>query len=363
MLFMKIVLAPQSFKGSYTGQEVCELLSEGILKAHPEAEIVQQPVADGGDGTLDILVYSRNGTYKEVTVLDSQQNDKVSSWGYFSDTKTAFIESASICGIASLAELEKKPLTATSYGVGQCIKQVLDEGIRHIVIGLGGSATNDGGTGLLSTLGVRFLDAQGTPLPQGGGYLGNLASVDISGLDSRLQQCRIEVACDVDNPLLGPQGATMVYSEQKGASDVDKDLLESGLTHFAALTKRSCGVDIAALSYGGAAGGMAAGLHAYIGAELISGADLVLDLVGFDKLIEGADLVITGEGRIDGQTVYNKAPIVVAKRAKQRGIKVIAVTGYVGDGYEAVFDHGIDAVYPIGTGGILMTIEKALSSQ
>ncbi|MEM1283042.1 MAG: glycerate kinase [Chlamydiota bacterium] len=345
---MKIVLAPQSFKGSFSGKEICDLLSEEILKAYPSTEIIKQPVGDGGDGTLSTLIQSLSGTYKEP------------SWGFFSDTNIAYIESAAIGGVASFDETEKNPLTSTSYGLGQCLLRVIDEGYKHIIIGLGGSATNDGGAGLLNALGVKFLGEDGISLPLGGGNLLNLASIDMSELDPRLKEVKIEAACDVNNPLLGPQGATMVYAEQKGASEEDKQVLEQGLERFATLTKRFTGIDISDLSYSGAAGGIAGGAHAFLGAKLVPGAELVLDLLGFDTLIQGADLVITGEGRIDKQTVYDKAPIVVAQRAKKQEIRVVAVVGSYGEGYEDVFDHGIDSVIKIGKGGIVKTIEKIL---
>jgi glycerate 2-kinase len=360
MIPMKIILSPQAFKGTYTGEEVCEALAEGVFKVYPQAQVIKQPVGDGGDGTLQILLNSRKGMSREVIVVDALQRKKKTSWGLFPEKNIAYIETSSICGIADLDDSEKNPLITTSYGVGECIMKVLDSGVNHIVIGLGGSATNDGGTGLLSALGVQFLDSDGHILPLGGGALVDLSSIDLSGLDPRLKECTIEVACDVDNPLLGRQGATMVYSEQKGASEEARGILEEGLSCFASITHKLFGIDITTLPYGGAAGGMAAGIHAYLGGKLIPGSDLVLGLIEYDRLIRGADLVITGEGRMDAQTVYNKAPIAVAKWAKKEGIPVIAVVGSVGEGYEAVLDHGIEAVYPIGSKSISTTIENAL---
>ncbi|MCZ6891555.1 MAG: glycerate kinase [Chloroflexi bacterium] len=355
---MNILLAPQAFKGSLSGMEAAKAMAEGVRRAAPDAETVLLPVADGGDGTLDVLVSAPapgNGTggrYFEATVTGPLGERRVARWGATGHLRTAVIEMARASGLALVPPDRQNLRTATTYGTGELIRAALDAGYTDIIVGLGGSATNDGGVGMAQALGARLLDAAGRELPPGGAALALLESIDMESLDPRLQKIRLRGATDVMNPFCGPQGATRVYGPQKGATPEMVAELDEALRHYADVVLRELGIDILDLPGAGAAGGTGAGLVALLGGELQPGADIVCDAVGLNHRLANADLVFTGEGRMDGQTLYNKAPFVVAQRAVAFGIPVIAVVGSLGPGHEGVLEHGIEAVEPAATRGM-----------
>ncbi len=354
---MKVVIAPQSFKGSISALDAARAMEEGVLRVVPDAETVLVPVADGGDGTLETLVDATGGDIRSTTVTGPIGKPVAAEWGALGDGQTAVIEMARTSGLALLSLAERDPLHATTYGLGEVIREALDAGFRSFIVGIGGSATNDGGAGMAQALGVRLLDEAGNDLPPGGAALADLRSIDMSGLDERATDARFSVACDVSNPLTGPEGASAVYGPQKGATPDLVEQLDAALENFAGVVQHDIGTSIDAVPGSGAAGGLGGGVMAFLGGSLQAGVDIVLDYVGLDDRLEGADLVITGEGRIDFQTVYNKAPIGVARRAKRRGIPVIAVCGSIGKGFEDVHAEGIDAVVSIVSAP--MTLDEA----
>ena len=354
---MKVVVAPQSFKGSISALDAARVMEEGVLRVVPDAGTVLVPVADGGDGTLETLVDATGGEVRSTTVTGPIGKPVTAEWGALGDGQTAVIEMARTSGLALLSLAERDPLHATTYGLGEVLREALDAGFRSFIVGIGGSATNDGGAGMAQALGVRLLDETGKDLPQGGAALAGLRRVDVSGLDGRVMEARFSVACDVSNPLTGPEGASAVYGPQKGATPDLVEQLDAALKNFARVVERDTGTSIDAVRGSGAAGGLGGGMMAFLGGSLRAGVDIVLDHVGLDEKLEGADLVITGEGRIDFQTVYDKAPIGVARRAKRRGIPVLAVCGSLGKGFEDVHAEGIDAAVSILTAP--MTLDEA----
>ena len=354
---MKVVIAPQSFKGSISALDAARAMEEGVLRVVPDAGTVLVPVADGGDGTLETLVEATGGDIRSATVTGPIGKPVTAEWGALGDGQTAVIEMARTSGLALLSLAERDPLRATTYGLGEVIREALDAGFRSFIVGIGGSATNDGGAGMAQALGIRLLDERGKDLPLGGAALADLRKIDMSGLDERAIEARFSVACDVSNPLTGPEGASAVYGPQKGATPGLVEQLDAALKNFAEVVERDIGTSINAVPGSGAAGGLGGGMMAFLEGSLRAGVDIVLDHVGLDEKIKGADLVITGEGRIDFQTVYNKAPIGVARRAKERNIPVIAVCGSVGKGFENVHAEGIDAVVSILTAP--MTLDEA----
>ena len=354
---MKVVIAPQSFKGSISALDAARAMEEGVLRVVPDAETVLVPVADGGDGTLDTLVDATGGEVRSATVTGPVGKPVTAEWGALGDGRTAVIEMARTSGLALLSLAERDPLHATTYGLGELVREALDAGFRRFIVGIGGSATNDGGAGMAQALGVRLLDEAGRDLPPGGAAMADLRSIDMSGLDERATGARFSVACDVSNPLTGPEGASAVYGPQKGATPGMVEQLDAALKNFAGVVEHDIGMSIDAVPGSGAAGGLGGGMMAFLGGSLQAGVDIVLDHVGLDDRLEGADLVLTGEGRIDFQTVYNKAPIGVARRAKRRGIPVVAVCGSLGKGFEDVHTEGIDAVASIVSAP--MTLDEA----
>ena len=325
----------------------------------PDAETVLVPVADGGDGTLQSLVDSSAGQVRKTTATDPLGREIEVEWGALGDGKTAVIEMARSSGLALLSAVERDPLNSTTYGVGQVMKAALDAGFTRFIIGIGGSATNDGGAGMAQALGARLLDADGNDLPPGGAALANLDRIDVSGFDERLAKSSIEVACDVNNPLCGPTGASAIFGPQKGASAEDIALLDAALNRFGEVVKRDLRRDVGDIPGAGAAGGLGAGLMAFANARLRLGADIVLEAVGLDAKLEGADLVIVGEGQFDRSTVFNKSPVAVAQRARRRGIPVIGIAGSLGAGYREVHEHGIDAVFSLVSRP--MTLDEAMA--
>ena len=323
--------------------EAARAMRQGVLRVYPDAENVLLPVADGGDGTLEALV-GTSGSFFEAQVTGPLGESVRAQWGMMSDGKTAVIEMARASGLALVPPERRDPRITTSYGAGELIREALDKGCREIIIGVGGSATNDAGAGMAQALGARLTDAGGKQVRFGGAALTNLSCIDLDAMDTQLKECRIRVATDVNNPLCGPLGAAAVYGPQKGATPEMVRLLDSALRRFAEIAKRDLGVDLMHLPGAGAAGGAGGGLVALLGAQLESGAALVCDALNLEEHLQGADLVIVGEGRMDAQTVYNKAPIIVAQRARKLGLPVAAVAGSLGEGYQAVFEHGINDV-------------------
>lgn len=344
---MKVVIAPQSFKGSISALDAAKAMEEGVRRVVSDAETVLVPVADGGDGTLETLVEATNGAIRSATVTGPIGKPVMAEWGALGDGETAMIEMARTSGLALLSLDERDPLRATTFGLGEVIHEALDSGFRSFIVGIGGSATNDAGAGMAQALGVRLLDESGNDLPPGGAALADLHHIDTSGLDARAVEAQFSVACDVSNPLTGPEGASAVYGPQKGATPELVEQLDAALRNFARIVERDIETSINDVPGSGAAGGLGGGMMAFLNGSLRAGVDIVLDQVGLDDKLEGADLIITGEGQLDFQTVYNKAPIGVAWRAKERGIPVVAVSGSLGQGFEDVHVEGIDAVSSI----------------
>ena len=358
MQLNKIVIAPQGFKGSLTALEIARAIEEGLKRVLPDAHTVLVPVADGGDGTLQSLVDSSGGRTVTAMVTGPLGNPVQAQWGALGDGVTAVIEMARASGLALLKREERDPLRATTRGTGDLIRAALDSGHRRFIIGIGGSATNDGGAGMAQALGARLLDAQGRDLPPGGAALARLDRINVSGLDRRLKESKFIVACDVNNPLCGPTGASAIFGPQKGATPDMVKQLDAALAHYADVVQRDLGVDVRDRPGAGAAGGLGAGLMAFVSAELRAGVDIVLEAVGLAKKLEGADLVITGEGQIDRSTAFNKAPVGVARLAKQRGVPVIAIAGSLGEGYQQVHGLGIDAIFSLVSGP--MSLDDAM---
>ena len=356
---VKVVIAPQGFKGSISALDVARAMEEGVLRVVPDAETVLVPVADGGDGTLETLVEAMGGDIRSATVTGPIGKPVVAEWGALGDGQTAVIEMARTSGLALLSLAELDPLRATTYGLGEVIREALDAGFCSFIVGVGGSATNDGGAGMAQALGVRMLDEAGEDLPPGGAALAYLRRIDMSGLDKRIEGVGFSVACDVSNPLTGPEGAAAVYGPQKGATPDLVEQLDFALKNFAEVVERDLGTGIDSVPGSGAGGGLGGGMMAFLGGSLRTGVDIVLDHVGLNEKLAGADLVITGEGRLDFQTVYNKAPIGVARRAKQRGIPAVSISGSLGRGFEEVHSEGIEAVASIFSAP--MTLDEATS--
>ena len=357
---MKIIIAPDSFKESLSSQDVASAIEAGFRDIFPHAEYLKLPIADGGEGTVAALVAATDGDLINLTVTGPLGDQVQTFYGRSGDNGTAVIEMAAASGLDLVPPARRNPLLTTSFGTGELIRHALDQGLRDFIIGIGGSATNDGGAGMLQALGARLLDANEEQIGYGGGSLAELARIDVSELDERLKDCRIQVACDVDNPLTGPRGASAVFGPQKGATPAMVEQLDRNLGHFAALIRRDLNRDIEQRAGAGAAGGMGAALLGFMQAELRPGVEIVIEAIGLAEAMVDADLVITGEGRIDGQTVYGKAPIGVAKAAAQRQIPVLGFAGCLGDGAEAVLEHGISALFSIVTGPC--SLEEALAN-
>ncbi|MEC0555986.1 glycerate kinase [Bacillus haynesii] len=356
---MKIVIAPDSFKESMTSLEAARSIEKGFKAVLPDAEYVNIPVADGGEGTVQALVDATGGDIVYQTVTGPLGKPVKAAYGLLGDGKTAVIEMAEASGLHLVPPGQRNPLLTTTRGTGELILDAAEKGVSNIIIGLGGSATNDGGAGMAAALGVKFLNRDGEEIENGGGALAEIAKIDVSGLNPKLKHIRFEAACDVDNPLTGPRGASAVFGPQKGANSEMTALLDQNLKHYAAAVKAELGCEIDSIPGAGAAGGLGAGLCAFLKAELKSGVDIVLDTLSFSELIKGADLVITGEGKIDGQTVSGKTPAGVAKRARSENIPVIAFTGSLGEGCELVYDIGISALFSIVPG--ISSLENALA--
>lgn len=357
---MRIVIAPDSYKGSVSASAVAEAMERGILQVFPAADVRKLPIADGGEGTVEALVVATGGQRRYTDVCGPLGERITALWGVLGDGKTAVIEMASASGLPLLSKEQRDPLRATTYGTGELMRAALDAGLRRIIIGLGGSATNDGGTGMARALGVRFTSGNGEELPEGGAALIGLKKIHMEGLDPRLQETEITVACDVDNPLCGPRGASAVFGPQKGATPEMVVELDLALGHFAACAHEATGRTVSDLAGAGAAGGLGAGLLFFTPATLKPGVEIVLDAVGFSDVVKDAAFVITGEGRTDGQTAFGKAPVGVAKVAKQFNVPVFCISGGLGKGADDALAHGIDAIMSICDGP--QSLEECMSN-
>ncbi|GIP40523.1 glycerate kinase [Paenibacillus sp. J31TS4] len=355
---MNIVIAPDSFKGSLSALGVGRALEKGIKRAIPESVTKIIPMADGGEGTMDCLIEATGGRFVGAQVQGPLGRPIESGFGLLGDGETCVIEMAMSSGLYLIGRHERNPLRTTTYGFGQLIRTALDEGCRNFILALGGSATNDGGAGMLQALGVELLDEAGQPLGYGGGELARLAAIRKDGLDPRLAESRFTVACDVDNPLVGPHGASAVFGPQKGATPEMVAELDRCLRRFADLTERETGVAIHDLPGAGAAGGLSGGIVAYLNGELESGVAIVGRTAGLEEAVRTADLVITGEGQVDFQTARGKTPWGVTRTAQAHGVPVIVVAGSVGTGIEALYEHGVTAVFSIVNRP--MTLEEAM---
>ncbi|MBY0557652.1 MAG: glycerate kinase, partial [Burkholderiaceae bacterium] len=338
---MKIVIAPDSFKESLSALAVAQEIAAGFRTIYPDAEYCLLPMADGGEGTVQALIDASGGRRIEVTVTGPLGTPVCAFYGLMGDGECAVIEMAAASGLELVPPGQREVLRASTYGTGQLIRAALDAGARRFILGVGGSATNDGGAGMLQALGAALLDGSGQPLAPGGAALIALQRFDLAGLDARLAGCQFEIACDVDNPLLGPQGASAIFGPQKGASAEQVQQLDASLRHYASVIERQLGQQIGEVPGAGAGGGIAAAMLVFLRGRLRPGVEIVAEAVGLEAAIASADLVLTGEGRIDGQTVHGKTPIGVARLAQRHGKPVIALGGCLGTQVEAVYAHGI----------------------
>ncbi|MDE1333667.1 glycerate kinase [Vibrio aestuarianus] len=347
---MKIVIAPDSFKECLSARLAAETIAEGIKSVLPKIECVCVPVADGGEGTMTALVEATDGFMLSKRVCGPLGKIVNASYGILGDGKTAVIEMATASGIELLRKEERNPMWTTSFGTGELVLAALDRGVNKIIVAIGGSATNDGGIGMLQALGAKLMDSSGNQVGFGGGSLIDIMSIDISTMDPRLAKTEIVVACDVDNPLTGENGASIIFGPQKGATPEMSVLLDRNMKHFASCIRKFLNVDVEFTKGAGAAGGMGAALMAFLKAELKPGIEIVLDTVELEKYLLDADLVITGEGKIDGQTLHGKTPVGVSKLAQKNNIQTIAIAGVVGDGTDALKQAGIVACFSVTQG-------------
>jgi len=341
----RIGIAPNAFKGTLSAREAAGCIERGLKKALPGISTIKVPMADGGEGTAKAIVEATGGRWVRCSVRDPLGRAIKAAFGLTGDGQSAVIEMAAASGLALLQPQERNPLHTSTSGTGDLIRAALDRGVRRILVGIGGSATNDGGVGMARALGARFLDRRGRELSEGGGSLGRLARIDLSGLDPRLKAVKVDVACDVDNPLLGPRGAARVYGPQKGATPLMVKKLDAGLKRLAAIIRKDLGTDVARLPGAGAAGGLGAGLVAFLKGRMQPGVEIVIEVVELERKLAGCDLVITGEGRLDGQTVFGKAPAGVARVARKLGLPVIAICGSLGADAGKVRAIGIEACF------------------
>ncbi len=352
---MRILIAPQSLKGSLTAAEAGLAIAQGVRAVYPTAEIEIVPVADGGEGTVQALVDATGGRIVQKTVTGPLGEPVPAFFGLMGDGHTAAIEMAAAAGLPLVPPERRDPRITTTYGVGELILAALDYGCRHFIIGIGGSATNDGGAGMGQALGAALLTNEGTEIARGGATLTTLAHISTAKMDARLQECTVEVACDVTNPLCGPTGASAVYGPQKGATPEMVLELDKALAHYAQIVERDLGVSVRDVPGAGAAGGLGAGLIAFLHATLRPGAQIVLEAVHLEERIRTADLVITAEGQIDSQTAYGKSVAAVAALAKRYGLPVVALAGSLGDNYQTVYELGVDALVVLPSAPMSLT--------
>ncbi|MDD0976155.1 glycerate kinase [Pseudomonas fontis] len=354
---MKIVIAPDSFKDSLSAEGVAAAIALGLADALPQAQLVCCPMADGGEGTMEAIVAACAGEQRSLPVSGPLGVTTQAQWGWLAESRTAIIEMAQASGLQLLTLEQRDACRSSTHGTGQLISAALDAGAQRIILAIGGSATNDGGSGMLRALGLQLFDAQGAALPEGGLALAKLARIDASGLDPRLAQVSVEVAADVDNPLCGSNGASAIFGPQKGATPEQVKLLDKALEHFADHCAELLGDDVRAFPGCGAAGGMGFAAKAFLAARFRPGIEVVAELAGLEDAVRDADLVITGEGRFDAQTLRGKTPFGVARVAQRHGVPVIVIAGTLGEGYEALYAHGIDAAFAVTSGP--MSLQQA----
>ncbi|MBI1886340.1 MAG: glycerate kinase [Chloroflexi bacterium] len=355
---MRIVVAPQEFKGTLSASQAAEAIGEGARRAVPQAQVELVPMADGGPGTVGAVLSTIGGRLMRTPGADPLGRRVEAEWALVGEN-TAVIEMAAAAGLWRLPPEERDPQRTTTYGVAELIRAALDAGCRRLVVALGGSATNDGGAGMAQALGVRLLDGEGRDLPPGGAALARLERIDVSGRDRRLAECETVAAADVTNPLCGPEGASLVYGPQKGASPEAAAELDAALRRYADVIQRDLGVDVANIAGAGSAGGLGAGLAAFLRARIEPGVDVVAEVVGLRRRLAGADLIVTGEGRLDAQTAFGKTVAGVARLAQEAGVPVIVLAGVLGQGWESVLSLGVAGVEPVVRGGV--SAEEAMA--
>ncbi|MCE7520137.1 glycerate kinase [Halomonas titanicae] len=360
---MNVLLCPDSFKDALSAQDAATAMARGVQRAAPEAHVQVCPLADGGEGSLDALIAATGAERRQLNVQDALGRPRQAAWGWLSDQRTAFIELAEASGLQHLAADERNALHTSTFGVGELLLAALDQGAEKALLLLGGSATNDGGAGMLQALGARFLDQSGEPLPPGGAALNQLASLELDGLDPRLAKFSLEAAVDVDNPLLGERGASAVFGPQKGASPEEVEQLDRALGHFADISAHALGDDYRTLPGAGAAGGMGFAAKAFLNATLKPGIEMIMQQADMASLLARADLVITGEGRLDGQSLAGKTPIGVSRAAKRLHKPVIVLAGSLGDGWQACFDEGVTAAFALADGPMALADALARTAE
>lgn len=356
---MKIIIAPDSFKDSLSAEGVAQAIAEGLAEVWPQAHLVQCPMADGGEGTVDSVLAACKGELRSQTVRGPLGASVEARWGWLADSHTAIIEMAEASGLQLLAPGKRDACSSSTYGTGELIRAALDAGAQRIILAIGGSATNDAGAGAMQALGVQLFDAQDQALAPGGLALARLARISLEQLDPRLAQVRFEIAADVNNPLCGPHGASAIFGPQKGASAQQVEQLDAALGHFADHCTKVLPKDVRDEPGSGAAGGLGFAAKAFLGAQFRAGVEVVAELVGLDAAVQGADLVVTGEGRFDAQTLRGKTPFGVARIAQQHNVPVIVIAGTLGDGYEHMYSHGVSAAFALPSGP--MSLEQACS--
>ena len=354
---MKIVIAPDSFKDSLSAEKVADAIAAGLADVMPHAQLVKCPMADGGEGTVEAIVAAGNGQLRRNHVQGPLGAPVEAPWGWLPDSHTAIIEMAEASGLQLLKPEQRNACITSTFGTGELIRAALDAGARRVILAIGGSATNDAGAGALQALGLGLFDAQGNSLPRGGLALAHVARIELAGLDPRLAEVRFEIAADVNNPLCGEHGASAIFGPQKGASAEQVRLLDQALGHFADHCANVLPKDVRHEPGSGAAGGLGFAAKAFFGAQFRAGVEVVAELVGLAEAVKGADLVITGEGRFDAQTLRGKTPFGVASIARAEGVPVVVLAGTLGEGYQALYEHGINAAFAIASGP--MTLQDA----
>jgi glycerate kinase len=356
---MKIIIAPDSFKDSLSAEGVAQAIAAGLAQVWPDAQSVLCPMADGGEGTVDAVLAACNGELRRQAVRGPLGAKVQARWGWLADSHTAIIEMAEASGLQLVPPGQRDACSSSTFGTGELIRAALDLGAQRIILAIGGSATNDGGAGAMQALGVQLFDADHQALAPGGLALAGLARISLENLDPRLAQVRFEIAADVNNPLCGPHGASAIFGPQKGANPEQVQQLDAALGHFADQCAQVLPKDVRDEPGSGAAGGLGFAAKAFLGAQFRAGVDVVAELVGLDDAVRGADLVITGEGRFDAQTLRGKTPFGVARIARQHGVPVIVIAGTLGDGYEQMYAHGVNAAFALPSGP--MSLEQACS--
>jgi glycerate kinase len=354
---MKIVIAPDSFKDSLSAQGVADAIALGLAEVWPHAQLIKCPMADGGEGTVESVLAACDGELRRTDVRGPLGETVNAAWGWLPQNHTAIIEMAEASGLQLVPLDRRDACISSTFGTGELIRAALDAGAQRVILAIGGSATNDGGAGAMQALGVRLLDAQGQQLQPGGLALAQLARIDLTGIDPRLAEVRFDIAADVNNPLCGPHGASAIFGPQKGATTAQVEQLDRALGHFANHCANALAQDVRDEPGSGAAGGLGFAAKAFLGAQFMAGVGVVAELVGLAEAVVGADLVITGEGRFDAQTLRGKTPFGVARIAQEQGVAVIVIAGTLGEGYQALYEHGIDAAFALTSGP--MTLEQA----